>query len=81
MKSLFRTLQWSLLFVAQAAAEDAPRFEVFGGYSLADANIATNVPNASPSHIMKAVSMSQPRLTSLDGSVLPQTSVGTSILA
>jgi opacity protein-like surface antigen len=51
MKSLLRTLQWSLLFVAQAAAEEAPRFEVFGGYSLAHANIATNVPNASPSHV------------------------------
>lgn len=51
MKFPFRTLQWFLLFVAQAAAEEAPRFEVFGGYSLLHANIATNVPNASPSHI------------------------------
>jgi opacity protein-like surface antigen len=51
MKTLFHTLQCALFFVAQAGAEEPPRFEAFGGYSLAHVNIATNVPNASPSHV------------------------------
>jgi opacity protein-like surface antigen len=50
MRTLFRALRWILLLLPQAVAEELPRFEAFGGYSLAHANIATNVPNASPSH-------------------------------
>ena len=45
-------LRWVVLFLPIAAlAQEPPRFEFFGGYSLIHANIATDVPFASFSHV------------------------------
>ncbi len=51
MKTLFRTLRWTLLLMTSAFAEEHPRFQAFGGYSLAHANIGTNMARSSPSHV------------------------------
>jgi hypothetical protein len=51
MRVLFQSLRFCVLSLPLSAiAEEPSRFEFFGGYSLIHANIATNVPFASPSH-------------------------------